>query len=215
MAAPTPQLPQRFAQIKQDIAASYPDFEKQATEAWTEIIHELNKAAETIGSQGPDFIPQVKFKDLDNLDVATIENIRRVGTVVIRDIVDDPDAIKWREELKTFVKEHPEVDGGLLTFLLPAVFGDPHTRTTGVPEQDKQFFHLFWTKPQVQARSHPNLLTATKWLNQLYRSNSDSPSAELDGVDLSTPLTYADRFRIRHPGKAWDLHPPHIDGALN
>jgi hypothetical protein len=54
MAAPTPQLPQRFAQIKQDIAASYPDFKKRATEAWREIIHELNKATETIGSQGPD-----------------------------------------------------------------------------------------------------------------------------------------------------------------
>jgi hypothetical protein len=48
---------------------------------------------------------------LDSLDASTVERIRRVGTVVIRDIVDDPDAIGWREELKTFVKEHPDVDG--------------------------------------------------------------------------------------------------------
>jgi hypothetical protein len=34
----------------------------------------------------------------------------------------------------------------------------------------------------------------------------------LDGVDLSTPLTYADRFRIRHAGNLWREHPPHIDG---
>ena len=36
--------------------------------------------------------------------------------------------------------------------------------------------------------------------------------AKIDSVDLSTPLTYADRFRIRHPGVQWDAHPPHVDG---
>lgn len=66
-----------------------------------------------------------------------------------------------------------------------------------------------WTKSQVQARSHPNLLAATIWLNNLYHTNDGQ---KLDGVDLSTPLTYADRFRIRRPGVLWDLHPPHIDG---
>ena len=38
--------------------------------------------------------------------------------------------------------------------------------------------------------------------------------AKIDSVDLSTPLTYADRFRIRHPGVQWDAHPPHVDGQF-
>jgi len=41
----------------------------------------------------------------------------------------------------------------------------------------------------------------------------ESGSGRSEGVDLSTPLTYADRFRIRHPGVQWDTHPPHIDGG--
>lgn len=75
-------------------------------------------------------------------------------------------------------------------------------------------FHS-WTRPQVQARAHPNVLSTTVWLNNLYHvSDSGSTSPEiLKDVDLNVPLAYADRFRIRHPGVQWDAHPPHIDGG--
>ena len=54
-----------------------------------------------------------------------------------------------------------------------------------------------WTKAQVQARSHSNVLATTVWLNNLYHTKGNE---DLEGVDLSVPLSYADRFRIRHPG---------------
>ena len=115
----------------------------------------------------------------------------------------------------------------------------------GVPVDDKQFFQVLcaqfsilqtfnetygidfsWTKPQVQARSHPNLLAAIVWLNNLYHAQvPDAGKSEkneqlantMKGVDLSTPLTYADRFRIRKPGAHWnfDFNPPHVDGACS
>lgn len=66
-----------------------------------------------------------------------------------------------------------------------------------------------WTKSQVRARAHPNVLETTKWLNQMYHVRGEEKVSE---VDLTTPLSYADRFRIRHPGVQWDAHPPHIDG---
>lgn len=57
-------------------------------------------------------------------------------------------------------------------------------------------FELYWSKPQLAARSHPNVLKASKLLLSLFRSN---PS---DAVSLDTPITYADRLRIRLPGDA-------------
>lgn len=66
-----------------------------------------------------------------------------------------------------------------------------------------------WTKSQVRARGHPNVLAVTSWLNNMYHVRS---GAKIESVDLNTPLTYADRFRIRHPGVQWDAHPPHVDG---
>ena len=37
----------------------------------------------------------------------------------------------------------------------------------------------------------------------------------MKGVDLSTPLTYGDRFRLRKPSTHWnfDVNHPHVDGA--
>jgi hypothetical protein len=46
------ELPPRYAELKKQIAASYPDFEQNATRAWREIIEELNKFAETIQKGG-------------------------------------------------------------------------------------------------------------------------------------------------------------------
>lgn len=66
---------------------------------------------------------------------------------------------------------------------------------------------ISWSKSQVAARSHPNVLTSQQWLNALYRTNDES--------HLKLPLVYADRLRIRQPGPAiWSAHPPHIDGSL-
>jgi hypothetical protein len=54
------------------------------------------------------------------------------------------------------------------------------------------------------------MLAAQAWLNNLYHTKSGK---KLEGIDLSTPLSYADRFRIRHPGNQWNVHPPHVDGG--
>ncbi|KAF9460315.1 DUF1479-domain-containing protein [Collybia nuda] len=183
-------LPARFADIKQEIAASYPDFKERATQAWAEILGQLKINNAEIAKNGTSVIPHVSFADLDKLSEEELENIKRRGTVVIKDVVDDAEAIQWRLSLEEFIKANPDVEG--------------------VPADDKQFFQLYWTKSQVQARSHPKVLAATVWLNNLYHTKD---GRKIDGVDLSTPLTYADRFRIRRPGVQWDVHPPHIDGG--
>ncbi|KAM6489160.1 Protein of unknown function (DUF1479) domain containing protein [Amanita muscaria] len=183
-------LPPRFVELKREIAASYPDFEQRVTKAWKEIVEQLNETTVAIIKEGPNYIPQVKFIDLANLGADEVKKIKERGTVVIRDVVNDEEAVLWKKQLVEFINANPNVEG--------------------MPADNKQFFQLYWTKPQVQARSNPNLLGATAWLNSLYHANSGK---KIDGVDLSTPLTYADRFRIRHPGTSWGHHPPHVDGG--
>jgi hypothetical protein len=177
--------------IKHDIAVSHgPEFQARITKAWAEIIDELGKFSERVSVKGSEYIPTVKFSELSSLSQEMLEEIRRIGTVVIQDVVDDKDARGWQVSLKDFVKANPDV--------------------SGFPADDKQFFELYWTKPQVEARSHPNVLAASAWLNNLYQISAHS---SIEGVDLSTPLTYADRFRMRHPGGGWTFFSPHIDGG--
>ena len=45
-------LPPCFVDLKRSIASSYPDFEARATNAWREIITELDKATTVIKEEG-------------------------------------------------------------------------------------------------------------------------------------------------------------------
>ncbi|GJE92712.1 DUF1479 domain-containing protein [Phanerochaete sordida] len=181
--------PPRFAEIKRQIADSYPDFEARASKAWNDLLGELDTATEEIANQGSNGVPQVEFSALDQLSQEQVDEVRRKGCVVIKNVVDDAEATSWKEDLQEYVKANP---------------------VKGFPEEDKQFFQLYWTKSQVRARGHPNVLAATAWLNKFYHINSQK---KLSDVDLATPLSYADRFRMRHPGNKWYTHPPHIDGG--
>ncbi|KAL1745584.1 hypothetical protein HDZ31DRAFT_62993 [Schizophyllum fasciatum] len=183
----TSDLPPQFADLKKEIADSIPDFESKATRAWGEIIAELAIVTKAITEQGSKYIQEVEFSELKKLSKDDIDKIKRIGTVVIHNIVPDEEAKQWKSDLDEFVKTNPDVGG--------------------FPEGDKQFFELFWTKAQVRARAHPNMLAVTTWLNNIFHVDAT------EGVDLNTPLSYADRFRIRHPGGSWTRFPPHVDGG--
>lgn len=45
-------LPARFSDLKQEIAATYPDFKERATRAWIEIIEQLKEVTTDIASNG-------------------------------------------------------------------------------------------------------------------------------------------------------------------
>ena len=120
-------LPPRFVDLKREIASSYPDFEARATTAWREIITELDKVTRIIKEEGlnvghwltvsilwslhlhlEQYIPQISFNSLDSLSQDEIEKIKRRGSVLIRDVVDDAQAAEWKDELKEFVKANDE-----------------------------------------------------------------------------------------------------------
>ncbi|KAF9233173.1 hypothetical protein BU15DRAFT_54284 [Melanogaster broomeanus] len=180
--------PSRFLDLKREIVSA--TTEERLTASWADLLNELTKRTAEIAQEGPDFITQIDFANLEKLTPEELDGIRRKGTVVIRGVVDPKEASGWKTALEEFVRANPHVDG--------------------FPEGDKQFFNLYWTRPQVQARAHPNVLKASTWLNNLYHAKSGKT---FEGVDLSVPLVYADRFRIRHPATDWPAFPPHVDGG--
>ncbi|KEP46889.1 putative clavaminate synthase-like protein, partial [Rhizoctonia solani 123E] len=75
------------------------------------------------------------------------------------------------------------------------------------PADNKQVFELYWSRPQMLARSHHSLLKTTQAVLSLFKAGPK------DEVSLSTPLSYADRLRIRLPGDTTFALGPHIDGG--
>ena len=54
------------------------------------------------------YIHQINFNSLDSISQDEIEKIKRRGNVLIRDVVDDAQAVEWKDELKEFVKVNDE-----------------------------------------------------------------------------------------------------------
>lgn len=122
-------LPNRFVDLKREIAASHPDFQQQLTRAWIEVLRELEERAHHIVQGGSSvssfllwlssfwgvfhgqYIPQINFKDLATLKPEQINDIKRKGSVVIKDVVDDIEALSWKTSLKEFVTANPNVEG--------------------------------------------------------------------------------------------------------
>ncbi len=79
-------------------------------------------------------------------------------------------------------------------------------RLKGFPADNKQVFEIYWSKSQVEARSHPNVIaTQRSVLQRLFKAHTDAQ------MSLSTPVTYADRLRIRLPGDNKFALGPHIE----
>ncbi len=75
---------------------------------------------------------------------------------------------------------------------------EAYMRANGEDPSDpgKTFYEVYWSRAQFRARSHPNLLSAQRALLGLWAARPDLDQA----VDLSRPLMYIDRFRMRKPG---------------
>jgi hypothetical protein len=151
--------PPHFLDVKHEIASGFPDFEARITKAWKEIIAELAIVTDQIHDGGPNvgsalcrpckdhchysrrlwqYIPQIKFDDLETLSAEQVSTIRRRGCVVIRDVIDDDTVIGWRESLKEFARTNPGVEGKIFNDQV----GTNLHFGTGIPVEDKQFFEL-------------------------------------------------------------------------
>lgn len=111
-----------------------------------------------------------------NIPEGLVELVRDRGCVIFRNVIPTKQAESWEAELKDYTKRHKAVGG--------------------FPEDNPQSWSLWWTRPQVQIRSHERVLAAANAVSKLWHVSD--PTAPLD---LATQVTYPDRFRIRFPSK--------------
>ncbi|KAJ4155492.1 hypothetical protein LMH87_000732 [Akanthomyces muscarius] len=85
----------------------------------------------------------------------------------------------------------------------------PEVRDASFPADNPQVYELYWSAPQLKARSHPNFMRVQQQLmSSLWHTSN--PASQ---ISITEPLSYADRLRIRQPGDATFALGPHIDGG--
>lgn len=75
---------------------------------------------------------------MENLTPEEIDQIKKCGTVLVRNVVDDAQAVAWKDELKQYVINNP-VEGTSAAVISKLKTSD---FCLGFPEDNKQFFML-------------------------------------------------------------------------
>ncbi|MCJ1394932.1 hypothetical protein MMC18_007813 [Xylographa bjoerkii] len=188
-AAPT-QLPDRFADIKQQLISGHEDAVRAS---WQRLLERLVIENAEIAQKGPAVVPQIDFSNLDNPSQEFLREVKKRGVAVVRSVVPQSEARGYKAEVEKYIKANPWTKGMVALMFLPVC---------------KTFFELYWSPSQVRARAHPNLISAQRFLMKLW--HSDDMEAL---ISTSQPLAYADRVRIRQPGDSGFALGPHIDGG--
>ncbi|EWG53204.1 hypothetical protein FVEG_11682 [Fusarium verticillioides 7600] len=177
-------LPDRYRQLKLALLQGRED---KIVQSWKKLLRELKRENEIVANKGPGVIPQIEFKDLEKRNDALREEVKKRGVVVVRGVVPEGEARAYKAEVEEYVARNPS--------------------TRAFPPHDPQVYELYWSPPQLKARSHPNFLSVQQNLMSLWHTTSPT------SISLSQPFSYADRLRIRQPGDASFALGPHIDGG--
>ncbi|KAK9462053.1 uncharacterized protein V1516DRAFT_711491 [Lipomyces oligophaga] len=161
-----PSLSERLEDLQRNLVAGR---EYQIADGWHRLLKSLELELAEIRDRGSAVIPIADF----NLDIEqdTISGgnlfssqdlasqIRKRGIVVIKNVIPPDEAGRLLEDTER-------------------ICGEPG------PIHD-----IFWSKPQLQARSHPNMLRVQSALMSLWRSSKPNIM-----ISTNHPVTYADRI---------------------
>ena len=158
---------------------------------------------EALKKNNSNIIPEVNFSDLNNHSENIIDEIKKRGCVVIRNVFDDDQIIKMNSELETYIEENKYYDDQRKKADIDKYFSD---LKSGKP----QIFGLYWSKTQVNIRQSSELNKVKKWLNHLWEYKDHNNDLIFDP---NNELVYADRVRRREPGDSTLGLSPHCDAG--
>jgi ectoine hydroxylase-related dioxygenase (phytanoyl-CoA dioxygenase family) len=148
-------------------------------------------------------IPEVDFKDLGKSDNSKIINdIKRRGCVVVRDVFDDKQIKEWNNDIEKYIEknnyyERQKEKAGLDNYFSDLKSGKP------------QIFGIYWSKTQTKIRQSEELNHVKKWINNLWIYQYDGYQV----FDPNKELIYADRVRRREAGDSTLGLSPHCDAG--
>lgn len=177
-------LDSKYGDVKSSIIE--PKNTLKVKESWDRLLPQLEKKIDEIKSVGPTFVPEVRWDEVssnEKLPPAAEKLFKERGCLIVRGVIPPSQAVEWKKSLEDYITAHPQLTG-------------------------KTFQEVHWSKCQVQARSHPNMIKLFQYVGKIWKIEDSEDSL----VDESISIVYPDRARIRKPGAAVTL-PLHQDSG--
>ena len=163
---------------------------EKLVQSWIKTCTELEKLSKEVQLKKEAIFPILQMEDVEQNRITPemMEEIRRVGSVIVKNTIPSAEA----QEVFAQLQEHIARNKG---------------KVTGFPTEQPVIYNIYSSPSQNRLRSHPELLRVMRWINNLwnYPDNDCDTSPE--------PLIYADRVRIRSPGAKFLGLGPHVDSG--
>jgi hypothetical protein len=85
--------------------------ENEIRESWERLLRELREEIPHLVALGSKAIPEISFKDIDDAPETFNEELKKRGVAVVRDVIDEQEALGWKEDLKAYIKANPQTKG--------------------------------------------------------------------------------------------------------
>ncbi len=110
-------LPSRFADLKRRLIQGHED---QLRDSWQRLLANLREETEVIKALGSRVVPELSFRDLDNVEKRTTfrDELHNRGVAVIRGVVAEQEALGWKELAKRYIQNNPATKGKAVFYLL-------------------------------------------------------------------------------------------------
>ena len=147
-------------------------------------------------------IPEISLNQINQKNTKFVENIKKRGCVIVRDVFEDLRIERLNNDLEKYIEENNYYNDQKNKSGLDKYFSD-------LKSSKPQIMGLYWSKAQMEIRHSENMLKVKKWLNNLWICKND----EYEVFDPSKELSYADRVRRREPGDNTLGLSPHCDAG--
>ena len=155
-------------------------------------------------AEGVSPVPVCDYGDVaaGRIDSAMTAMIKQRGAVILRNTFERERVALWNDTLMEYVARNDYFEKQKARDGMDQYFSN-------LSSSRPQIFGLYWSKPQMEARTSEELATVRKWLNRLWSFNSENGTE----FDPDRECLYADRLRQREPGDDTLGLSPHVDGG--
>jgi len=194
-------IEQQIIDSKRTLRERMPDFEQRLEQETLRLKVEIEAVKQEMAAGHA--VVDIDFADIKSgkIDAHTIERIHRRGVIVVRNVFDQDQVNSWNDNLMRYVADNNYFEKQKEKAGLDNYFG-------ALASSKPQIFGLYWSQPQMLARTSEQMAELRKWLNGLWQLDKNNPEFNPDRECL-----YADRIRQREPGDSSLGLSPHIDGG--
>jgi Protein of unknown function (DUF1479) len=146
--------------------------------------------------------PIIDFHDIVAGSVTgdTVQAIKCRGCAVVRATFPRAQAEAWNADLGAYLENNHFFDA--YRYIDDGVF-------SGLAAQKPSIFPIYWSRPQLQARQHENMMAVRTFLNGFWKHESEGKT----WFDPKRDTGYPDRVRRREPGTSSKGLSAHTDSG--